>query len=184
MGVIPKCIETNSMAVQKEETNQFFVWSYVMHGKESWRIYTKRLTVIMWMLGHSVDPWRPLWVPLIGEFLSVMNSIVLGDLGLAESQDAKMRLWRNHIYGGQALSYAQIFYFIKGQRPEHTHTALLKGQMYFKYPLNLCYCVSVVNLVFWEEHIFLDTPLVCEVGNGKERHHGLLLWARCQIVLI
>jgi len=25
MGVIPKCIETNSMAVQKEETNQFFV---------------------------------------------------------------------------------------------------------------------------------------------------------------
>ena len=114
-------------------------------------------------------------VLLIGEFLFVTNSIVLNDLGLAEPQDAKMRLWRNHIYGGQALSYTQIFYFIKGQRPEHTHTALLKGQLYFKYPLNLCYCVSIVNLVFWEEHIFLDTVLVCEVGNGKERHYGLLL---------
>ena len=57
------------------------------------------------------------------------------------------------------MLFQQIFYFIKGQRPEHTHTALLKGQMYFKYPLNLCYCVSVVNLVFWEEELGDYVPL-------------------------
>ena len=50
----------------------------------------------------------------------------------AKFQDAKKQLWRNHTCGGPALSYTEIFYFIKGQRPKHTHThSIVKGSDVF-----------------------------------------------------
>lgn len=99
-----------------------------------------------------------------------------------------MRLWRNHTYGGPALSYTQIFCFMKCQCPEHTykhtHTALLKCQMYFKYPLTLCYCVSVVDLVFLGRAHFSGHYAGVWGGRWERDTAGFCCAAECQTVLM
>ena len=55
--------------------------------------------------------------PLIHGSFSVVNTIVLYDLRLVESEDVERWIRRNDVYGGLTIIYTQIFDFVVGQRP-------------------------------------------------------------------
>lgn len=79
------------------------------------------------------------------------------------------------------------FLFQEGSMPwthTHTHTALLKCQMYFKYPLTLCYCVSVVDLVFLGRAHFSGHCAGVWGGRWERDTAGFCCAAECHTVLM